>query len=256
MSSRAAVKGEARAARIAAEQQAQEAARRRGRLIKVGVIAAAAGLIVLALILASQAGKDSAGPVSGGPDAAAVFAGIPQQGNMLGDPRAPGTMAEYADLQCPFCAQYADGVLPGIVDRYVRTGRVRLELNLIPVIGPDSELAARAGVAAGRQNKMWQFAEVFYRNQGPENSGYADKAFIQDVARAVPGLDAAQLMRDMNNPGVAREASRMEARSQQLRVSGTPTFFVSRRGGAPQELSMPALELGSFTAPLDRLAPR
>jgi protein-disulfide isomerase len=32
------------------------------------------------------------------------FAGVPQSGAALGDPNAPVTLIEYADLQCPYCA--------------------------------------------------------------------------------------------------------------------------------------------------------
>ena len=255
MSSRAASKERARAARAETERRQGEAERRRRRLIQLGLATLAALVIVGVLIAVSQSGDDSGGPVSGGDEAAALFGGIPQRGNVLGDPGAPATMVEYADLQCPFCAQYAGGVLPDIVRDYVRPGRVRLELAPIAIIGPDSEVGARATVAAGLQNRMWQFADVFYANQQAENSGYVDEAFIRDVAAQVPGLDPARLLKDMNGAAVERSVTRFQARAQQLGVNGTPTFFVARGDGSLQQLSIASLDFGSFSEPLDRISP-
>ena len=76
MSSRAAAKERARAARKESERSATEAEHRRRRLIQLGIVLLAAALIVGALIIVSQAGDDSGGPVEGGAEAAALFAGL------------------------------------------------------------------------------------------------------------------------------------------------------------------------------------
>ena len=257
MSSRAAAKEAARAGRVQREQQTAEAEHRRRRLIRLGIVLLAAAFIVGVLVVVSQSGDDSGGPVEGGEEAAALYAGIPQRGNVLGDPDAQGRMIEFADLQCPFCAQYSGDVLPEVVGRYVEPGDVRLELDLIGILGPDSERAARAAEAAGLQNKMWQFADVFYRNQGIENSGYADEGFIRDIAEAVPGLDADRMIADMDSPTVERRLARAQSRAQQLGVAGTPTFFVARGDDAPRKLEVQSLEIESFTDALGSLsAPR
>ena len=222
----------------------------------MGIVLLAAVFIVGALIVVSQSGNDSGGPVEGGAEAQALFSGIPQSGNVLGDPGAPGTMVEFADLQCPFCAQYTNDVLPDVVRRYVRPGNVRLELVAITLIGPDSERGARAAVAAGLQDKMWQFADVFYRNQGVENSGYVDDGFIRDVAAQVPGLDADRVLADMDSAAVDRRLARYERRAQQLGVAATPTFYVARRDGAPRKLDIQSLEIGSFADALAGVSAR
>ncbi len=214
----------------------------------------AAALIVGALIIVSQAGDDSGGPVEGGAEAAALFAGIPQSGNVLGDANAPGVMVEFADLQCPFCAQYAGDVLPDVVRRYVRPGGVRLELDVISRIGPDSERGARAAVAAGLQDKMWQFADVFYGNQGIENSGYVDDGFIRDVAEQVPGLDVDRVLADMDSAAVDRRLARYEQRAQRLGVAGTPTFYAARRDGVLRRVEFQSLEIGPFADVLGPLS--
>jgi protein-disulfide isomerase len=67
---------------------------------------------------------------------------------------APATLTEFADLHCPFCADYARDVLPAVVDRYVRTGRLRLELQLLAFLGDDSLRGGRMAAAAARQDRL------------------------------------------------------------------------------------------------------
>jgi protein-disulfide isomerase len=229
---------------------------RRRRLIQVGAALIAAAFIVGVLVLVGQSGSDGGGRIQGGEETAALFAGIPQDGKLLGSPRAGVTVAEFADLQCPFCAQYAGDVLPDLVRRYVRRGRVQMELNVVRFLGPDSDPGARAAVAAGLQDRMWQFAEVFYRNQGVENSGYVDEEFIHDVAAAVPGLDAERLMRDSASARVQRVVAANESRARRLGVTGTPNFFLARRGRTAKRLVVRSLELDTFVTPLRRLTGR
>jgi hypothetical protein len=118
--------------------------------------------------------------------AGAAFAGIPEHGTLLGHPRAPATLLEFADLQCPFCAEYARDALPGLLRDWVRPGRLRLDLRLVAFIGPDSTRAARTAGAAALQDRLWQFSELFYLNQGTENSGYVTESFLRAIAPRRP----------------------------------------------------------------------
>jgi hypothetical protein len=163
MSSRSESKKAAREARLAAER---EEASQRGRQriwALVGGAVLLAAIVVVALIVISSGGSDDGGSESGD---VAVFDGIPQKGNVLGDPGAPVTMVEFADLQCPFCKEYTANVLPDLVEKYVKTGDVKMELNLLTFIGSDSQTLAASAFAAGKQGLMWQWADVAYARQG------------------------------------------------------------------------------------------
>jgi protein-disulfide isomerase len=83
--------------------------------------------------------------------AAALFAGIPEHGGVLGHPSAPVTVTEYVDLQCPICAEASRTTLPALVKDYVRTGKVKLQGRTLHFIGPDSVRAARVAAGAERQ---------------------------------------------------------------------------------------------------------
>jgi protein-disulfide isomerase len=237
---------------------------RNKRLLLLGGAILAAIVVVVIAIAVSQGGSDdgdgggSAPSASGGQaqrsqsaQVEELFGGIPQEGVTLGEPDAPATLIEFADLQCPFCAEYTLGALPTVIQDYVRTGRLKLELRLLRFLGPDSERGAEFAAAATLQNKGWDYSDLFYRNQGEENSGYATDAFLERLARETPGLDVDQLQSDLGSPPAQTLIRRAEREANRLGVSGTPTFFVQQGNGAPQLLELSALDAGSVTAAID-----
>jgi protein-disulfide isomerase len=208
--------------------------RRLWLLAGAGVVAA---IIVAVAVVISQGGADD----DSEPAPPARVEAIPQDGVWLGDPDAPATLIEFADLQCPFCAEFATGELPGVIDSYVRDGRLRLELRLLAFIGPDSERARQVAHAAAMQDRLWDYTDRFYRNQGPENSGYATNAFLQRLARRTPGLDVEQVSEDLGSQegeALSRQAERLARR---LGVQGTPSFYLVRDGGEPEPIEIDQL---------------
>jgi protein-disulfide isomerase len=143
-------------------------------------------------------------------------------------------------------------VLPTVIQRYVRSGKLRLVFRPLAFLGADSEPAAKAALAAGQQDRLWQYADAFYRNQGPENGGYVTDAFLRKVGSEVPGLDVAKLMSDMNSSSIATKLQQIGALADKLKVNGTPSFFISRNGGAPQPLQVSQLTSAEFTSALDQ----
>jgi protein-disulfide isomerase len=211
----------------------------------VGAVALAA-VIVVAAILISAGGADDDEPAppsrSDAPEQVQdVLEGIPQDGVYLGDPDAPATLIEFADLQCPFCAEFANNELPGVIDQYVRSGDLRLELRLLAFIGPDSERARQVANAAGLQDKLWNYTELFFANQGPENSGYATDAFLQRLARQTAGLDVEQLSSDYGSQEAEALTAQAERLARRLGVDGTPSFYLVRGGGEPEPIEIGAL---------------
>src|SRR5436190_13456661 len=125
-------------ARPAAPQQ--RGARRASPKVLIGALA---GLVVIGAIIgavvALTGGKSSPKPPSALPGAAAVrrmFAGIPQNANVLGSPGAPVTLVEYIDVQCPYCQIFETKALPKLLTKYVRPGKVKIEARPIVAIGP------------------------------------------------------------------------------------------------------------------------
>jgi protein-disulfide isomerase len=190
----------------------------------------------------SQAGRRAVGD---------EFAGIPQNGTLLGDPGAPATLVEFADLQCPFCAQYARDALPGVLRDWVRPGRLRLDMRLLSFIGPDSRRAARVAGGAALQDRLWQFSELFFLNQGAENSGYVTPRFLRAIATATPGLDVRRALAARGSDAVAAQLSRAQQSGKRLGVSSTPSFFLLRPGRAPLRLRPSALTTEAVSSAIE-----
>ncbi|MDE3026755.1 MAG: thioredoxin domain-containing protein, partial [Acidobacteriota bacterium] len=121
------------------------------RRLLIGSIAAAAvlaGGLVAALVLGSGGSDKPSATLVGASRVAAMLRGIPQSGETLGAASAPVTLIEFADPQCPYCAEWARQAFPTIVQRYVRTGKVRVVFNGMTFVGPESETALRTALAA------------------------------------------------------------------------------------------------------------
>jgi protein-disulfide isomerase len=176
-----------------------------------------------------------------------LFGGIPQDGIALGRRDAPLTLVEYADLQCPYCAQWAREALPTIVTDYVRTGRVRIVFRGLAFIGPDSEKALRAALSAGERDQLWDAVHALYEHQGEENAGWVTDDLLQSLAPI--GVDMARL----SSRWVERERAAAARLAQTAGVPGTPYFQVGKDGGPLRPLGVRSLDAGAFTAELDRL---
>lgn len=161
---------------------------RRSRLLRLAAGAAfltLAAVLVLIVITAAGSGDGGDTDIEDKAAVAELLAGIPQRQMTLGDRQAPVELIEFGDLQCPVCAAYSKDVLPEIMETQVRKGTVRIDFRNLTIIGPESVGAGAAALAAGEQGRGWSFVDLFYRNQGDENSGYADDdAFLRAVAKA------------------------------------------------------------------------
>ncbi len=246
MASREEQKRRAREERAAAEQVESAAERRRRLLSVLGGILVIAAIVVGALILVSQSsdGGDNTATASGTLD------GISEDGIALGDPNAPVTLVEFADPQCPFCAQYTNDVFPSLVDRYVKTGKVRMELRLLSFIGPDSQTLAADAYSAADQKGLWKFIELAYARQGTENTGYVTEDFVRSVASDA-GLDAAEVVAGADSSKVQALLAEADQLAQKEQISSTPSFLIGPTGGTLAPLNPSSLKVDSFTGPID-----
>jgi protein-disulfide isomerase len=250
----------AEAERKARAEEEHQRERRNRRLKMLGAALGVAAIVVIVAIVVSSGGEatkrggEQTGPVVGSNVVNQRFAGIPQDGLTLGNADAPVTLVEFADLQCPFCKEANDNSLPALVDRYVRPGRLRIEFRNFPILGPDSEKAARALAGAADQGKAWQFLDLWYLNQGEENSGYVTDEFIGRIARGIPGLNAQQVI-DASNDEANDEtivAARRDA--DQFGIDSTPSYLIGRTGGQPQILQIQnPSDPNLFAQSIDRL---
>jgi protein-disulfide isomerase len=245
LASRKEQREQARAEREAREAADRAKAQRRTRMLQLGGALVAAAVIVVVLIVVSSGGSSnkgsSAGKAAGADQAAQLLSGIPQQGTTLGNPKAPVTLLEFADLQCPFCRDYTLNTFPSVVAKYVKSGKVKMVFQNYAFIGPDSLTAARAAEAAGKQNKLWNFIDVFYNNQGTENTDYVTDKFLTKIADGA-GVDSKKMLTDRQDPKVDQAIALAQQAAQQAGVNSTPTFILKKAGAPAQKLSAAQVE--------------
>jgi protein-disulfide isomerase len=172
--------------------------------------------------------------------------GIPQDGLLLGKQTAPVELIVFGDLQCPVCAAYSEEVLSEVIDDEVLGGLVKIDFRNFAIIGSESVTAGAAALAAGEQGRGWSFIEIFYRNQGGENSGYAeDDDFLEAVAKAAGVKDIERWNEDRAELTGKVEETTEEA--QELGYEGTPSLAL--RG--PSTDGLEPIETHSHIFPLE-----
>jgi protein-disulfide isomerase len=248
MASRKDQKEQLRAQRLARENEEQAAARRK-RLVQYGTLAGLLAVVVVAaLIIASQNNSsDSSGAGAGG-DVADVslvdnqLKGLPQNGLVLGDPKAKVSVIEFGDLQCPVCKEFSFQVAPDIISQIVRKGDANYEFRPWDIIGPQSPIASRAAYAAGEQGRGWSFIELFYRNQGEENSGYVTDSFLTSIAKGAGVKDLDKWNSDRSdNSKWDPLLSKNDSDAKSLGFSGTPSILVEGPGGKKPFTTIPTV---------------
>ncbi len=182
---------------------------------------------------ASAAAAEGA-PVRAAPGSEAadrLLDAIPQDGIVLGEPDAPVTVVVFADIQCPYCKQFSRRVLPRVINRYVRPGRVKLVLRTLTFLGVDSIRGAQYAGASALQDKMWNVVEVLFRNQGGENTGWVTDDLLREVGAGVPGLDVERALAERGSRSVQRQLAQARSIALDYRLTSTPSFLIGETGG-------------------------
>jgi protein-disulfide isomerase len=244
--------------------QAKGRRRQASRRVRVGAAALLILIVVgVALGLAFDRGASSttsvpargslANGVPGASEVDRLLKGISQHGNVLGSPTAPATLIEYVDLQCPYCQQFETQAMPTLFKNYVRTGKVKIELRPIAFIGPDSQTGRFASIAAGKQNKQFNFVQLVYLDQGAENTGWLNSGRITAVAASIPGLDVPRLLEQQGSAATEQQAGSFDQQAKADRITATPTLLVGRSGqtARPVTLTSP-VDTHSVAAAINR----
>jgi len=252
---------QARARRKELEEAEAASAVRRTRLIQLGVVAGIVVAIIVAIVVATSGGSKK-GPATSKHQENAVtsqvntlIGGIPQSGNTLGSPRAPVTMQYFADLECPICRDFTDGALPTLISSYVRPGKLKIEFRSLQTATREPETFKTqqvAALAAGKQQKAWYYIELFYHEQGEENSGYVTEKYLQKLASEVPGLNLAKWASDRSDGQLANAVTTDAQAASNQGFTGTPSFLLGKTGGALHKFEYSSVtDASSFTSAID-----
>jgi protein-disulfide isomerase len=253
---------QARAERKAMEEATAAQAARRRRMIQLGGAIGAAVVIVVVILVATSGGKKEG--LAKGHEANSTVAkvsslvkGIPQSGVTLGNPNAPITLQYFGDLECPICKQFTLGALPGVIEKYVRTGKMKIEYHSMETATREPETFRTqqvAAYAAGKQNLAWYFIELFYHEQGAEDSGYVTESYLQGLAQQVPGLNLPDWTAARSDSALGEQVTSDEQAAKQQGFTGTPSFLIGKTGGPGQPFTPTSLEDASaFESAVNKL---
>lgn len=211
-----------------------DAGERRTRLLQFGAGAVFLAIVAVVILIVVNGNKDSGGDaqnLKGVAEVDNLVGGMPQRELVLGDPGAKVELIEYGDLQCPVCKTYSEEFLPQIIEGQVNGGEAKLAFRNFAFLGEQSAPAGAAALAAGKQGRGWQFLELFYRNQGIENSGYADDEFLTAVAKGAGVKDIARWNKERKGKQLTDEVTATTQEAKRLGFTGTPSFALKGADG-------------------------
>ena len=151
----------------------------------------------------------------------------PLETRSKGSPKAPVTVYEMSDFQCPYCRKFAQETFPGLERSYITTGKVRWVFINFPLtdIHPHAAAAAQLALCAAKQNGFWRVHDLLFQHQdtwaplkeaGPFFVSLADSAGLSKQA-LVTCLEAPETLQAVQAD--AEGAARSGAGS-------TPTFYI------------------------------
>ncbi|MBO9531791.1 MAG: thioredoxin domain-containing protein [Solirubrobacteraceae bacterium] len=211
--------------------------------LAAAVVFAALVIVVVIVLVAGRSTSESTPTpdgTAGLPETTALLDGIEQHGVTLGDPKAPATIIEFIDFQCPFCRDHQLSTQPQVIRDLVRTGKARLAVQPLAFLGPDSELGRAVYLRLAANDHGWEFLNLAFWNQGAENSGYMTPTWLRRVTADIPEVTNADLERlttsTTRTDAVVRlgveQAERLK-RALMRPGDGTPYVVVGRTADNP-----------------------
>lgn len=204
--------------------------------------AGAVGLLAAIVSIAVGQGGSDRITVHGAEQMQELIGGIPQDGPYLGPADAPLEITVFNDLQAPSGADYERDTVDPLIEQYARPGDARIELRHFSFTSHETNLAAYAAVAAGEQDREWQYAELFFRNQGEAPAATVTDEFLRDIANAVPELDADTWSGDRGSPAVKARVEADAKLALDLRLPAEPAVVVTGPEGTQRLEDSPSLD--------------
>jgi protein-disulfide isomerase len=128
-------------------------------------------------------------------------------------------IVEFADFECPHCALVSP-MLTDLVKMYQNDVAVYFKNFPLPH-HTFAHGAARAAIAAGRQNRFWQMHDLLFANQGR----FSEARFVELAEKLA--LDVERFKRDMADPAVGAQVDRERSEGLEVNISGTPSLYIN-----------------------------
>lgn len=160
--------------------------------------------------------------------------GLDESTHIRGNPRAPITLEEFGDFQCPPCGKLAPVITQ--IERDYGQG-LRVIFHHLPLnVHAHARQAAFAAEAAGLQNRFWEMHDLLYREQALWSKAPEVQALFTSYA-GILGLNIDRFKKDMESETVKSRVSSDEKRANELGVTNTPTVFINNNAVPPPSLN-------------------
>ena len=154
-----------------------------------------------------------------------------KDGLSLGNPDAPVQVIEFADFQCPACANYWSVLEPQIIKDYVETGKARFTYSPFSFLGQgqawdESIKAAEAAYCANDQQKFWEYRDMVFANHNGENRGAYSKERLVAFAKQLD-LDMKAFNACFNSGKYSQQVFNDNKFATEQGATYTPSFLIN-----------------------------
>jgi protein-disulfide isomerase len=170
----------------------------------------------------------------------------PLESRSKGSPKAPVTVYEMSDFQCPYCKKFALETFPTLERDYIRNGKVRWVFINFPLTSVHAHASAAAELAlcAAKQSGFWRVHDLLYQHQeiwaplkeaGPFFVSLADSA----------GLSKQGVLTCLQAPETLNEVRADAEGAARSGAASTPTFYIEGgllEGAQPLEVFRQVLD--------------
>jgi protein-disulfide isomerase len=194
------------------------------------ILIAAGGIVAVVAIAAGVwLGTRPAGPgpaptaVAATPDTTSLLA-IQPTDHVLGDPKAPVTLIEYASFTCPHCAHFATQILPAVKTKWIDTGKVKLIYRDFP-LDQTALKAAQLAECAGK-DRYFAVVDMIFATQG---TWAAASDPIGELAKGlrIAGMGDKEVKACLDDDAVSKGVLADYRGGETLGVNSTPTLFIN-----------------------------
>lgn len=150
------------------------------------------------------------------------------EGVMIGDPKAPITVIEYASIACSHCGHFDSEILPKIKAEFIDSGQVKLIFRDYPLNAPGLRAAMLVHCAGPEKGKALK--SVYFKTQAK----WLNQDFLQHLTQTAklsgmsqPQIDACLANKPLEDAIIQ---SQMVA-AEKYKVDSTPTFLINEGAG-------------------------
>ena len=142
---------------------------------------------------------------------------------VLGDAKAEVAIVEFSDFECPYCRRYQKSAMPGLIDKYVNSGKVKYVFVDVPLsFHAHAQPAAMAAACAHRQGAFWKMHGLLFDNQNT----LGEQTFLKLASDLQ--LNGREFKECLQDPKVVAQIREQVRLGEAVGVQGTPAFLVGR----------------------------